>query len=248
MKVRTVNLSTSAALAAVALSVPASAQAEPRDIHVVDQQFQVLDATISDVIVTFSQGVAADVTYTVTVTGCDRVVTTESFAGAGATSRYDGFTVSERMDPDDVGPAVGYRVTFSDPTMPVLAGQVPTPSDYPRDCDDAWQDGPATVVPASYIAAWSTKAPGTPRRAKVGKTLRVTKTRLNPLEGPVIGGSVTEPRMIAYKWVVGGKVVKQGLKAKVRPGWKGKRVLLRVIVTAPSHKPRVKHISFKRVS
>lgn len=104
--------------------------------------------------------------------------------------------------------------------------------------------GPATVedtqktMPAKWVKSFGKKK----GRAKVGKTVRVTKPKYSK------AGSKQKLK-VSYQWRAGGKKVAKGTKAKLKVTKKlrGKKLKVTITVTKAGHKSRTKKVNFGKV-
>lgn len=85
--------------------------------------------------------------------------------------------------------------------------------------------------PAVKVSKWSSKA-GKAKQAKVGKSLRITRTTAEA------GAKIT------YRWKVNGKTVDRDRSLKVKRAYKGKRIKVVVRVAATGKATRTKVISY----
>jgi YVTN family beta-propeller protein len=96
------------------------------------------------------------------------------------------------------------------------------------------------VLPAPWVERWPTKK-GQLLSARVGKRLALTRPLLS------IDGAARQAR-VGYQWYVAGKPVRQatGRTFLVRKAYRGRKVVVRISVSASGYQPRARTIGYGR--
>ena len=241
MKARLVAALASVTLAIAVLGVAAPAQADPvspeQQFYVHSQSFgqdyaNEYAISMAHLIFRAPNGLIPAGSYTdVTWSSCGQVVQSRRHALDEGAPGYAGFfhhfsadgQPADLVVENDVNRRIGKTFEWSATIVhpgydPYVLSGIMT-ARYPRpSCEEILDDNSDSAI---AIRSWSSKKGAT--TAKVGKTLKVTRTRASSAK-------------VAYAWKVGARTVDRDRAMLVKKAYTGKKVTLRVTVSKPGAK------------
>jgi hypothetical protein len=140
--------------------------------------------------------------------------------------------------PNGAGPTLSLRFTTSAPGKTDYADPVPVVRNNPaaKPCSGSGGSGTKPITSA-HIKKWSAKQKGH-TKAKVGRTVKATKTYLKP---------AGKGMKVTYRWTAGNKTIDKDRSAKLAKKYRGKKLKLNVTISKSGYKARSKTLTYRTI-